>query len=73
MERGLEPFLYLPKLESHREARLWSDVFSTAEDALGLSRGTNRAMVLIETFSAVFEMEKPLYELGEHVVGLNAG
>ncbi|GIW09996.1 MAG: malate synthase [Dehalococcoidia bacterium] len=73
LERGLGPYFYLPKLESHREARLWSDVFSAAEDALGLSRGTIRATVLIETFPAAFEMEEILYELREHVVGLNAG
>jgi malate synthase len=65
--------VYLPKLESHLEARLWHDVFSYAEDALGVPRGSIRATVLIETILAAFEMEEILYELGEHATGLNAG
>jgi malate synthase len=67
------PYFYLPKMESHLEARLWNDVFSFAEDRLGLLRGTIRATVLIETFPAAFEMEEILYELREHSAGLNAG
>jgi malate synthase len=67
------PYFYLPKMESHLEARLWNDVFSFSEDHLGLERGTIRATVLIETFPAAFEMEEILYELREHSAGLNAG
>jgi malate synthase len=67
------PYFYLPKMESHLEARLWNDVFSFAEDRHGLERGTIRATVLIETFPAAFEMEEILYELREHSAGLNAG
>jgi malate synthase len=67
------PYLYLPKLESHREARLWNHVFERAQDELGLARGTIRATVLIETILAAFEMEEILYELGPHATGLNAG
>jgi malate synthase len=67
------PYFYLPKLENHLEARLWNDVFGTAQDALGLPRGTVRATVLIETIIAAFEMEEILYELREHAAGLNAG
>jgi malate synthase len=70
---GKGPFLYLPKLESHLEARLWRDVFVLAEDRLGLGRGTIKATVLIETITAAFEMDEILYELREHVAGLNAG
>ncbi|WP_239308453.1 malate synthase A [Frankia sp. Cj3] len=70
---GVGPYFYLPKLESHLEARLWNDVFTMAEDALGLTRGTIRATVLIETLPAAFEMEEILYELREHSAGLNAG
>ncbi|HWC27316.1 MAG TPA: malate synthase A [Solirubrobacteraceae bacterium] len=73
LERGSGPYLYLPKLESHLEARLWNHVFRLGEDALGLARGTVRATVLIETLPAVFEMDEILYELGEHATGLNAG
>ncbi len=65
--------LYVPKLEGHLEARLWNDVFSTTEDALGLARGTIRATVLIETIFAAFEMDEILYELRDHSAGLNAG
>jgi len=67
------PYFYLPKLESHREARLWNDVFLAAQEALGVPRGTIRATVLIETLPAAFEMEEILYELREHASGLNAG
>ncbi len=73
LERGSGPYFYLPKLESHLEARLWNDVFLHAQDALGIPRGTIRATVLIETILAAFEMEEILYELREHSAGLNAG
>jgi malate synthase len=66
-------FFYLPKLESHLEARLWNDVFGWAQDELGVPRGTIKATVLIETILAAFEMEEILYELREHAAGLNAG
>ncbi|MFI0738926.1 malate synthase A [Streptomyces sp. NPDC021100] len=72
-ERGEGPFFYLPKLESHREARLWNDVFVFAQERLGLPHGTVRATVLIETITAAFEMEEILYELRDHASGLNAG
>ncbi len=71
--RGSGPYFYLPKLESHLEARLWNDVFSAAQEALGVPRGSVRATVLIETLPAAFEMEEILYELREHASGLNAG
>ena len=71
--RGSGPYFYLPKLESHLEARLWNDVFVHSQDALGFPRGTIRATVLIETILAAFEMEEILYELREHSAGLNAG
>jgi malate synthase len=71
--RGSGPYFYLPKLESHLEARLWNEVFIAAQDAIGLPRGTVRATVLIETILAAFEMEEILYELREHAAGLNAG
>ncbi|MFL6161070.1 MAG: malate synthase A [Jatrophihabitantaceae bacterium] len=71
--RGSGPYYYLPKTESHLEARLWNDVFSYAEDALGIGAGTVRATVLIETIPAAFEMEEILFELREHASGLNAG
>lgn len=71
--RGAGPYFYLPKLESHLEARLWNDVFCLAQDELGIPRGTVRATVLIETIGAAFEMEEILYELREHAAGLNAG
>ena len=71
--RGSGPYFYLPKIESHLEARLWNDVFIAAQEALGLSRGTIRATVLIETILAAFEMDEILYELREHSSGLNAG
>ncbi len=73
LRNGAGPYFYLPKLESHREARLWNDVFARAEDALALERGTIRATVLIETLPAAFEMDEILYELREHSAGLNAG
>ena len=67
------PYYYLPKMESHLEARLWNDVFTHAQDALGIPHGTIRATVLIETINAAFEMEEILFELREHASGLNAG
>ena len=73
LERGTAPYFYLPKMESHLEARLWNDVFVFAEEALGIPRGSFRATILIETFPAAFEMEEILYELREHASGLNAG
>jgi malate synthase len=71
--RQLGPFLYLPKLESHKEAELWNDVFVAAQVALGIPRGTVRATVLVETILAAFEMEEILYALRDHSAGLNAG
>ena len=71
--RGTGPYFYLPKLESHLEARLWNDVFVTAQDELGLDQGTIRATVLIETILAAYEMDEILYELRDHSAGLNAG
>jgi malate synthase len=71
--RGQGPYYYLPKLESHLEARLWNDVFVRSQELLGIPRGTIRATVLIETYPAAFEMEEILYELREHSAGLNAG
>jgi malate synthase len=73
IDRGQGPYFYLPKMESHLEARLWNDAFLLAQDALGIPRGTIRATVLIETYPAAFEMEEILYELREHSAGLNAG
>jgi malate synthase len=73
LARGSGPYFYLPKLESHREARLWNDVFEAAQDALGIPRGTVRATVLVETLPAAFEMEEILHELRPHAAGLNAG
>jgi len=73
LARGTAPYFYLPKLQSHREARLWNDVFVQAQAQLGIPRGTIRATVLIETIHAAFEMEEILYELREHSAGLNAG
>ncbi|MGH2843044.1 MAG: malate synthase A [Solirubrobacteraceae bacterium] len=73
IERGYGPYFYLPKLEGHLEARLWNDVMTAAEEALGLERGTVRVTVLIETITAAFEMDEILYELRERVCGLNAG
>jgi malate synthase len=73
LDAGSGPYFYLPKLESHLEARLWNDVFVAAQDELGIERGTIKATVLIETVLAAFEMEEILYELREHSAGLNAG
>jgi malate synthase len=73
IERQTGPYFYLPKMESHLEARLWNDVFVAAQEALGVPRGTVRATVLIETLPAAFEMEEILYELRDHASGLNAG
>jgi len=72
-DRGSAPYFYLPKLESHLEARLWNDVFLFAQEYLGIPAGTIRATVLIETISAAFEMDEILYELREHSAGLNCG
>src|SRR5471032_1193214 len=71
--RGAGPFFYLPKMESHLEARLWNDIFVMTQDKLGLPQGTIKATVLIETILAAFEMDEILYELREHSAGLNAG
>jgi malate synthase len=71
--RGTGPYFYLPKLESHLEARLWNDIFVTAQEAIGLPRGTVKATVLIETLFAAFEMDEILYELRDHAAGLNCG
>ncbi|MDQ2861503.1 MAG: malate synthase A [Pseudomonadota bacterium] len=71
--RGTGPYFYLPKLESHLEARLWNDVFIHAQAALGIPAGTIKATVLIETLPAAFEMDEILYELRDHVAGLNCG
>jgi malate synthase len=73
LDKGKGPYFYLPKIESHLEARLWNDAFNIAQDALGIPRGTIRATVLIETIPAAFEMEEILYELRDHSAGLNAG
>jgi malate synthase len=73
LERGTGPYLYLPKLESHLEARLWNDVFGFTEDALDLPHGSIKATVLIETVLAAFEMDEILWELRAHAAGLNAG
>jgi malate synthase len=73
LDAGKGPYFYLPKMESHKEARLWNDVFVRAQDRLGMPQGTIRATVLIETYPAAFEMEEILYELRDHSAGLNAG
>jgi malate synthase len=73
LDRGSGPYFYLPKLESHLEARLWNDVFIHAQDRLGVPQGSIRATVLIETILAAFEMDEILWELREHSAGLNAG
>jgi malate synthase len=73
LDSGSGPYLYLPKLESHLEARLWNDVFLAAQGELGLDRGTIKATVLVETILAAFEMDEILYELRDHSAGLNAG
>lgn len=73
IEKGRGPYFYLPKMESHREARLWADVFSYAEEYVGIPHSTIRATCLIETIMAAFEMEEFLYELRDYSAGLNAG
>ncbi len=73
IHKGTGPYFYLPKMESHLEARLWNDVFCFAQDELGISRGSIRATVLIETILAAFEMDEILYELRDHSSGLNCG
>ena len=73
LDSGTGPYFYLPKMESHLEARLWNDVFLHAERALGIPPGTIKATVLIETLPAAFEMNEILYELREHAAGLNCG
>lgn len=73
LARGTGPYFYLPKMESHLEARLWNSVFNFAQDSLEIPRGSIRATVLIETILAAFEMDEILYELRDHMAGLNAG
>ena len=73
VKRGTGPYFYLPKMESHLEARLWNDVFRLAQEEVGLPNGTIRATVLIETLPAAFEMDEILYELRDHSAGLNCG
>jgi malate synthase len=73
LARGAGPYFYLPKLESHLEARLWNEIFVMAQEIVGVPRGSIRATVLIETILAAFEMDEILYELREHSSGLNAG
>jgi malate synthase len=73
LEKGSGPYFYLPKMESHLEARLWNDVFHLAQSELGIARGSIKATVLIETLPAAFEMDEILYELREHSAGLNCG
>jgi len=73
LEKGTGPYFYLPKLESHEEARLWNDVFIMAQEEMGIPQGTIKATVLIETILAAFEMKEIIYELKDHMAGLNAG
>jgi malate synthase len=73
IDHGTGPYLYLPKMEHHLEARLWNDVFTFSEEAVGVPHGTIRATVLIETLPAAFQMDEILFELREHSMGLNAG
>ena len=73
LAQDMAPYFYLPKMESHLEARLWNDVFCYAQDRVGMDRGTIKATVLIETLPAAFEMDEILYELRDHSAGLNAG
>jgi malate synthase len=73
LAKGTGPYFYLPKMESHLEARLWNDVFTLAEQELGIAHGTIKATVLIETLMAAFEMDEILYELRDHSAGLNCG
>ena len=71
--QGFGPYFYLPKMESHLEARLWNDIFKVSQDWIGIPRGTIRGTVLIETILGVFEMDEIIYELREHSSGLNCG
>lgn len=73
LRQGLAPFFYLPKMESHLEARLWNNIFTYAQQALNIPHGTIKATVLIETILAAFEMDEILYELRDHIAGLNCG
>jgi malate synthase len=73
LEAGSGPYFYLPKMESHREAELWNDVFIAAQERLGLAKGTIKATVLIETLPAAFEMDEILFSLKDHITGLNCG
>ncbi|HEX2506012.1 MAG TPA: hypothetical protein VHK22_07385, partial [Gaiellaceae bacterium] len=73
LERGYGPWFYVPKLQSHLEARLWDDVFSFSEERLGIPHGSVKATVLVETIWAAFEMDEILWELRDHSAGLNAG
>src|SRR4051812_361497 len=73
VKRGTGPYFYLPKMESHLEARLWNDVFNLAQDYIAMPRGTIRGTVLIETILAAFEMDEIIYELRDHSSGLNCG
>ncbi|KAJ9612607.1 hypothetical protein H2200_004204 [Cladophialophora chaetospira] len=73
VKRGTGPYFYLPKMESHLEARLWNDVFNLSQDYIGMPRGTIRGTVLIETITAAFEMDEIIYELRDHSAGLNCG
>lgn len=73
VKQGFGPYFYLPKMESHLEARLWNDVFNLAQDYIGMARGTIRGTVLIETILAAFEMDEIIYELRDHSSGLNCG
>jgi malate synthase len=73
LDKGLGPYFYLPKMESHLEARLWNDIFVFAQDALGVPQGSIRATVLVETIPAAFEMDEILFELRDHASGCNAG
>ena len=73
LAKGSGPYLYLPKLESHQEAKLWADIFEAAEEMLGLQHGTIRVTVLIETILAAFELEEILYQLRDYICGLNCG
>ena len=73
LDQGTAPYFYLPKIENHHEARLWSEVFKFTEEKFKLPKGTIKATVLIETILAAFEMDEILYELKENIVGLNCG
>nr|HQV33492.1 malate synthase A [Calditrichia bacterium] len=73
LKKGTGPYFYLPKLESYLEARLWNDVFNLAQDHLAIPRGTIKVTVLVETILAAYQMEEILYELRDHIVGMNAG